>query len=151
MPNYTTWFDEVAQDLRTQKFAMQGGREDVALGRSGDLSEMENLESRLVVNKGDRSAVKPVWGPEHIIEEIGLSMTQHDWQETWEKPAGCHGLLLGPVLTGKTMMTQELANRYGLSFISISLSDICGKWLGESQKYVTLIKLLTMYYSTNGE
>ena len=54
-------------------------------------------------------------------------------------------LLFGPVGTGKTMMAQELANRYGLSFVSISSSDIYGKWLGESQKYVMSVKLLTVY------
>ena len=86
IPDYRDWFDEVAQDLKTQKAlgagisAMQGGRQGVVLGENGALSEMENLESRLVVKKGNRSAANPVWGLESTIEEIGLSLTQQDWQ-----------------------------------------------------------------------
>ena len=138
IPHYRDWFDEVARDLKTQKAlsdgfsAMQGG---MVIGGNTDSSEMEKLVSRLVVKKGNRSAANPVWGLETIIEEIGLSFLQQDWQEDWDEEEGGNGLLLfGPVGTGKSMVAQELANRYGLSFISICSSDIYGKSLGESQK-----------------
>ncbi|MDL2363083.1 MAG: ATP-binding protein [Patescibacteria group bacterium] len=70
------------------------------------------------------------------LKDIAMSFKHPEIMEKWgaKRPQGV--LLYGEPGTGKTMLTEALANEIGSDFWAIQSSDIYQKWLGESEQAI---------------
>ncbi len=73
------------------------------------------------------------------LREIAISFKNPEAMEKWgvSRPTGL--LLYGEPGTGKTMLAEAMTGEIGADLISISGSDIYGKYLGESEDNIKLL------------
>ena len=122
-------------------------------GETGDASDIEDEidrinESDFVETDGDLDSTiasrrptvsfRDVGGMEALKEQIRMKIIYPFKNQgvfaKFKKKAGGGLLLYGPPGCGKTLMARATAGECGASFISVSISEVLSKWLGESER-----------------
>jgi len=76
---------------------------------------------------------------ETIRETIKYPITHPELSEKYGKRAGGGMLFFGPPGCGKTILARAAAGECSIPFISVSLSSVLDKWVGNSEKAIAMI------------
>lgn len=117
----------------------------VASEGAAELPTAEEISSAMAaLQEGDldvsRTTFADVGGMEEVIERIRMTIIYPFknpalFQKYKKRPGG--GILLyGPPGCGKTHIARATAGECGAPFISVAITDVLSKWLGESERHL---------------
>ena len=93
---------------------------------------------KMVENPADKTHFSDIVGMEDLKKKIRLRVVdpylRPELFEKFGKVAGGGILLYGPPGCGKTMLARAIASEVKAQFISVEVSQILGKYIGESEK-----------------
>ena len=105
--------------------------DDLFGSRSGSAFQVEEIPEQRFSDIGGLSQVK-----EAIRERIEYPLRYPELSEKYGKSVGGGILLFGPPGCGKTMLARAIAGECQVSFISVSLSQLLDKWVGNTEKAI---------------
>ncbi|KAM3684136.1 hypothetical protein ACB098_11G021600 [Castanea mollissima] len=85
------------------------------------------------------SDVGGLWACKKVLDEAAIVPIQNPHFFTGKRQPWKAILLYGPPGTGKTYLANAIATKAGSAFFSVSASDIVSKWMGESEKQVSIL------------
>ncbi|KAL4598085.1 hypothetical protein ACB092_11G033600 [Castanea dentata] len=85
------------------------------------------------------SDVGGLWACKKVLDEAAIVPIQNPHFFTGKRQPWKAILLYGPPGTGKTYLANAIATETGSAFFSVSASDIVSKWMGESEKQVSIL------------
>jgi SpoVK/Ycf46/Vps4 family AAA+-type ATPase len=97
------------------------------------LGEMQIPESRFA-DIGGLQQVK-----QHIRETIEYPLKYPELSALYGKSAGGGLLFFGPPGCGKTLLARAAAGECGVQFINVNLATVLDKWVGNSEKAISMI------------
>ena len=105
--------------------------DDLFGSRSGSVFQVEDIPEQRFSDIGGLTQVK-----EAIRERIEYPLRYPELSEKYGKSVGGGILLFGPPGCGKTMLARAIAGECEVSFISVSLSQLLDKWVGNTEKAI---------------
>jgi SpoVK/Ycf46/Vps4 family AAA+-type ATPase len=114
--------------------------EDESMAMAALLDEAERHAGIATEPVQSRVTFEDIGGMEEVIERIRMNIiypfkNPEVFRKFKKRPGG--GILLyGPPGCGKTHLARATAGECGAKFISIAITDILSKWLGESERHL---------------
>jgi len=109
-------------------------------GSSGSSGGDEEPDKDIIPIQRPSTTFSDVGGLDGVKEDIRKAIVypfQHpELYEMYGKKAGEGILLYGPPGCGKTFIARASAGEIGVAFLTMKVSDVLSKWLGESEKNV---------------
>jgi len=134
-----TFRKQMAQTFYGKAVSLKQVRRERIRGRAGETPE--GLKEMLPIEKPSIK-FSDVGGLYSVKEEIKKAIVypfEHpEIYEMYGKKAGEGILLYGPPGCGKTFIARAAAGECGASFLSMKISDILSKWLGDSEKNIRM-------------
>ena len=136
--------DPVIATSNATEDASSGGEDQAALisspGQEAVSFSTDNLTRSSPAEEAKRVTFDDVGGMESVIERIRMNIiypfkNPEVFRKFNKRPGG--GILLyGPPGCGKTHLARATAGECGAKFVSIAVTDILSKWIGESERHL---------------
>jgi len=137
--NYTA----VMQKKLLKESAMILLDQAIALEENQATVDRRGKNSSVFMIEKPNTRFRDVAGMKGVKEEIKKAIVypfEHpNLYRIYGKRSGEGILLYGPPGCGKTLIARAAAGELGVSFLSIKVSDILSKWVGESEKNIQLL------------
>jgi len=128
-----------SQSMGPQKGGSSGGSSGGSQGGSSGSSGGDEGKDIIPIERPTTN-FNDVGGLDGVKEEIRKAIVypfQHpELYEMYGKKAGEGILLYGPPGCGKTFIVRAAAGEIGIAFLTMKVSDVMSKWLGESEQNI---------------
>ena len=132
--------EDLAETFLAKSMSMAPQPQRKARGSSGGTTADGEPEKEIIPIQRPSTTFSDVGGLDGVKEDIRKAIVypfQHpELYEMYGKKAGEGILLYGPPGCGKTFIARASAGEIGIAFLTMKVSDVLSKWLGESEQNV---------------